>query len=140
MMRLKEILSHRIRIQLFLLVLIMVATSLSVPVGLIIKDKIQCKSVVSQYEEAIGVVAQLDIDARKEWDSFPVYEGGFGEDVRDPNGGGGRIYGSFEDYFQSKYGNTSDSEMRISQLLIVQNHRCFSPREVAEAQAYLNNF
>lgn len=140
MLKIKDILRYPIRIQLFALILIIAAISIIIPVGLVAKTKIQCGSVVSEFEEALNVVSQLDVKARKEWDSFPIYEGFFGSDARDPDGGGGRIYGSFEDYFNEKYGNASDSEMRISQFLILQNPRCFTPREVAEAQDYLNMF
>jgi hypothetical protein len=140
MLNIKEILGYQLKIKLFAVVSFIVAISLSVQVGFVVKSKIQCGKVVSQYEETISVVSQLDVEARNKWDSFPLYEGGFGGDARDPNGGGGRIYGSFEDYFNENYGSASDSEMRISQLLIVQNPSCFTPREVAEAQDYLDLF
>ena len=140
MLKIREIFRYQLKVKLFAIILFLGAISLSVQVGFVVKSKIQCGSVVSQYEETISVVSQLDVEARNEWDSFPLYEGGFGGDARDPNGGGGRIYGSFEDYFNEKYGSASDSEMRISQLLITQNPSCFTPREVAEAQDYLNMF
>lgn len=138
MIKTKDMLNYKINIRLILVVAIFLSLILIYPVGTYVQKTIQCKTVLKQYENAIAIVSELDIKARDEWDSFPRYEDGFGEDARDPNGGGGRIFSNFDEYFGEKYGFESNSELRISQLLIIQNPKCFNPREVAEAQDYLD--
>ena len=138
MNKVRELLIYKINIRLVTLVAFLLLITLGIPLGSYVQTKVQCRVPISQYEKAIKVVAELDSKARSEWDSFPLYENWFGGDARDPNGGGGRIYSDFEQYFGEKYGYESDSELRISQLLVIQNPKCFSPREVAEAQDYLD--
>jgi hypothetical protein len=138
MIKAKDLLNYRINLRLILVVALFLSLILIYPVGTYVQKTIQCKAVLKQYESAIGIVSELDIKARDEWESFPIYKDGFGDDPRDPNGDGGRIFSNFDEYFGEKYGFTSDSELRISQLLIIQNPQCFSPREVAEAQDYVD--
>ena len=92
----------------------------------------------SQFEKAINIVSDIDIKARNEWEQFPLFKDGLGGDARDPSADGGRFYLNFESYFNDKYAFESNSELRISQLLMTQNPLCFDPREVAEAQDYLD--
>ena len=138
MIRMKDILNYKISIRIVIAVVLFLALVLIFPTSSFIQKKIQCRSAIDQYESGLHVISELDTKARNEWNSFPKYTGGFGEDARDPNGGGGRIYSNFDEYFAENYGFESNSELRIAQLLIVQNSKCFSPREVAEAQDYLD--
>jgi hypothetical protein len=106
-------------------------------IGNEVKTVIKCNSVENSYFDSLNRLSEIGEKSQKEWDSFPDYDDPFFPGAKDPNGGGGRFYTSYEQYFEENYERESNSELRIGMRIQVQNPQCFDPREVAEAEDYL---
>jgi hypothetical protein len=77
--------------------------------------------------------------ATKRWNTFyRVKDFPIGSDPRKESVDHRRVYGDFEDYWESNYKSEYLSEKRISARIVVNSPKCFDSRLVSEMQEYLS--
>ncbi len=102
-----------------------------------IQESIKCREVKSERDKSLSAVSELRTKALEEWNSWPPYSVG-SQDRKNPNGGG-RIFSSFDEYFDSRYMAEASDEMLVADRLVLNYPECFTPREVVEILEGIND-
>ncbi len=102
-----------------------------------IQESMKCRDIKSEREKSLSAISELKNKALDEWNSWPPYSSG-SQERKNPNGGG-RIFSSFDEYFQSYYMAEASEEMRVADRLVLNYPECFTPREVVEILEGIND-
>ena len=93
----------------------------------------RCQNVVEAVRKLDRANANVKELAQKDWDSY--------QESNKKSEGMTRIYGGFNDYFNSNYARTESdrNSLNLKYLVIVGDKQCFSPLLVARARIYLKD-
>jgi len=94
----------------------------------------RCQNAVEAVRKLDRANANVKELAQKDWDSYQVN--------KNKSEGMSRIYGGFNDFFNSNYARTESyrNSLNLKYLVIVGDKQCFSPVLVARARIYLKNY
>jgi hypothetical protein len=126
------------RAQLAIAILCVPLLVISYLIALEVRENLNCRSVINERNISNKQVLNLEADALKEWNSFPLM--GDGTEARDPTpNSGGRYFSNFEGFYRSEYATKIQNEKELGYRLVLGYPECFPLREVLEIQAILND-
>lgn len=115
-------------------IVLVIALLIIIPVGTYLSmtpENKRCQNAVEAVRKLDQANANVKELAQKDWDSYQFN--------KNKSEGMTRIYGGFNDYFNSssEYGDTYRNNLKLKYLVVTGDQECFSPLFVARAKAYL---